>query len=79
MSNDRDDNNEIDMVRTLYLKSKEIKRLHGVCQSKDKTIETLTEHLKYILGIVAPDDNIITPQYRKQLAEIITDSENSIG
>jgi len=55
----------------------EIKRLHRVCNAKDKVIETLIEHLQYVVNIT--DESMITSQYLKQVEDIIKDAKNSLG
>ena len=50
-------------------KSIEIQRLHKVCENYKSDISILSEHIDYILSII--NDDVITPQYRKQLHDLI--------
>jgi hypothetical protein len=45
---------------------------------KDVTIISLVSHLKYILSVVNPNENIITFQYRNKLNDIIENAEKLI-
>lgn len=67
-------------MNELIVKSNEIKRLHKVCNAKDDIIKTLLEHFQYHIDLMDIDGNkLITPQYRKQINNIIINAKNSLG
>lgn len=62
----------MDDDQIIEAKSVEIRRLHAVCKEKQSNIITLSEHIQYILSIIE-GDNLITPQYRKQLTDLLNE------
>lgn len=59
-------------------KSREIKRLHGVCRIKDSYIENLVMHLKNLI-VKVDENNSLSREYREQLNALISESEDVIG
>ena len=61
----------------ITIKSREITRLHNVCNSKDRQIELLIHTVEYLKGICDPD--LILEDYNNTLNCILQNAKESIG